>query len=217
VLGVDPTKLPVNPLVERLARQLGSKELKDQIEAVDAVEVEAVDAPTEDDEGGEAGKRPVQLHTAVETDATEAPTTLPDVVGDFGVGADTTQTKLLVGRLGGRCQYPPDARWWRVLFLDVDVNRWILVLEDDIKDHQIVKDPRIPGGAIDYMWVKADTPVGPGDLKTDPRNLFLTGGFTRAGDFDTSVRGDTYSPASGLICEAITPGGCGPSTPRPKP
>ena len=155
---------------------------------------------------------PIGNGAAVDPGAIAAATDL----SDFGIKPNSTALTVLVGFLGGRKQYAPDDRWWRSLFLNPALTEWVVIDEEQILEAYRANDDRCPGGSLDYIWVKSETPIGSGGLQTDPRNLFLTGGFTRAGDFATSVRGDTYSPASGLICEAITPGGCTGKSPGPR-
>jgi hypothetical protein len=106
---------------------------------------------------------------------------------------------------------------WRLLFVDVHLSEWLLFDEADAVMNYRAKDPKAIGGALDYVWVKSEAAVGAGNASNPPETIFLTGAFTRAGDFASSLRGDTYSSPSGLICDAVTPGGCGGRTLTSKP
>lgn len=129
-------------------------------------------------------------------------------VGTFGVAAGSEQVRVFVGLLGGRVKRDNN-ELWRVLFYDSNLSDWLLVLENDVVYARRVNDRTAPEGLRDYVWVKADGKVAHGNANRSPEALFLSGDFIRAGDFTTTLRGDTFSSASGLLCEATTPGCCG--------
>jgi hypothetical protein len=120
--------------------------------------------------------------------------------------ANLPDLSLFAGFLGGQVDH--DNTKWRLLYLDARLNNWLLVPEDDIVVHQRLEDDRAPSGKRDALWVRGSATVvqGSGSRETDGR--FLVGEFTRAGDFAASTTGGTFSAASGLLCEATTPGCC---------
>jgi hypothetical protein len=184
-------KLPPHPIVVSLAETLGSDKVKVVLGGRKPLGAPAPDAALED--------------------------VLPTQIGDFGTLAGSPEIKCITGYIGGQCTYPSSSIWWQILFLDANLRNWIIVDRQQILYSDRRDDREAAAGKRDFIWVKADTLIAHGDPQTDPKNLFLTGAFTRAGDYETSVRGDTHSSASGLICDAITPGGCTSNTPRPRP
>jgi hypothetical protein len=137
-------------------------------------------------------------------------------VDKFGTGSLSPEVVIFGGYLGGRVDDHKsgvaevvDNKYWKVLFLDATVSEWLLVPRNQILLHDRVADDKAAYGLRDLLWVRADAQVGSGDRTKSAAALFLSGGFTRAGDFAPSVTGGTQpSPNSGLLCEAITPGCC---------
>jgi hypothetical protein len=117
--------------------------------------------------------------------------------------ADFPDLTLFAGFLGGQVQYR-----WRVLYLDSCLHSWLLVEEDDILVHQRLTDNRAPSGLRDVLWVRGTANVVQGSGPQSSQGHFLVGEFTRAGDFAASTTGGTFTAASGLLCEATTPGCC---------
>jgi hypothetical protein len=115
---------------------------------------------------------------------------------------------LVAGYLGAQVKHASKA--WRLFYLDSRLESWLLVLEDDIVTHQRLEDDHAPSGSRDVLWIKSTAILvrgsGSGARATDGR--FLVGEFTKAGDFAASTTGGTFSAATGLLCEATTPGCC---------
>jgi hypothetical protein len=113
---------------------------------------------------------------------------------------------LIAGYLGGSVSR--EGVPWRLVYLDARLDTWLLVNEDDIVVHQPPTDEKAPFGERDMLWVDASANLlrGSGPRTNDGR--FLVGELTRAGDFAASSTGGTFSAATGLLCEATTPGCC---------
>jgi hypothetical protein len=120
--------------------------------------------------------------------------------------ANLPDLSLFAGFLGGPVEH--DRATWRLLYLDSRLNNWLLVPEDDIVVHQLLDDDRAPSGKRDALWVRGSATVVQGSGSGAIEGRFLVGEFTRAGDFAASTTGGTFSAASGLLCEATTPGCC---------
>ena len=101
------------------------------------------------------------------------------------------------GFLGGRVSR--ERKNWRVLYLDSRLVSWLLVDEKGIIHREKVKDDKAPSGEHDVIWVAADAAVGRGSGAQPVEARFLTGEFTRAGDFDASPAAGT-GPSTGVFC-----------------
>jgi hypothetical protein len=184
-----PTDLPVHPLVAGLAANARGGALAAAIQR-------AHDG---------AGVRPAAAGRAI----------LPDAqINAFGTPPDTPPIVTIAGYLGGCVANPHDdsSPWWQVLFLNSTVSKWVTIRIDDILLHSRMQDPTAAFNERDVLWVKADAPMGEGDASMPSEAPFLAGGFVRAGDFSTSLTPFTTASASGLLCEAITPGCCTPKS-----
>jgi hypothetical protein len=111
---------------------------------------------------------------------------------------------LFAGFVGSLVSH--DGITWRLVYLDARLDSWLLVQETDIVAHQRMTDDT--SGERDVLWVNATANLvrGSGPRTNDGR--FLVGELTRAGDFAASTSGGTFSAATGLLCEATTPGCC---------
>jgi hypothetical protein len=120
--------------------------------------------------------------------------------------ANLPDLSLFAGFLGGQVDH--DNTKWRLLYLDARLDNWLLVPEAEIVVHQRLRDRNAPSALRDALWVRGTATVvrGSGSRATEGR--FLVGEFTRAGDFAATTTGGTFSAASGLLCEATTPGCC---------
>lgn len=120
--------------------------------------------------------------------------------------ADLPELSLFAGFLGGQVVRGEDR--WRLVYLDSRLYSWLLVQEDDILVHQRLADDHAPSGLRDVLWVRGNANVLQGSGAQSTAGRFLVGEFTRAGDFAASTSGGTFSAATGLLCEATTPGCC---------
>jgi hypothetical protein len=137
------------------------------------------------------------------------------------------QTRMIVG-LAGSPDVPElvtfagyvgpvvtqQSKEWCVFYLDTRLLTWLLVPVDGIVYRDPVVDDKAPCGIQDVLWVKADTSVGHGSGSLTLEGQFLTGEFTRAGDFEAAPTGGTLGAATGVFCEARSPGCCKPCTVR---
>jgi hypothetical protein len=92
----------------------------------------------------------------------------------------------------------------------------LLVDDGGILAHSDVQDDGVPfTQKRDVIWVKADAAVGRGRASNSVQAQFLTGDFTRAGDFEAPPSGGTLAAATGIFCQARTAGCCyGPRSRR---
>ena len=125
---------------------------------------------------------------------TTAPTT---------AATSTSQLVTFTGYLGHTIGWP-GGQQWRLLFLDLRMDCWLLVEESGIVDTGKVRDDTAPSSKCDLIWVKADAAVGVGRGSQSDEARFLTGQFTRAGDSDTSWAGGTHTATTGAFCGAST-------------
>jgi hypothetical protein len=99
---------------------------------------------------------------------------------------------------------------WTLLYLDPQLSSWLLVPTEGIVARDRILDEHAPHKERDVIWVTGDASVGVGNGSLSVQAQFLTGEFTRAGDFEVSPNGGTMAAATGIFC----PGGCKPRTPR---
>jgi hypothetical protein len=97
---------------------------------------------------------------------------------------------------------------WLVLYHDTWLQRWLLVKETDVLYSASVTDDTSPSGKRDVIWVRADASVSGGSGSRSVEARFLTGEFTRAGDYGAPPTGGTLAAATGVFCEARTASCC---------
>jgi hypothetical protein len=114
------------------------------------------------------------------------------------------ELSLFAGFLGGKVSR--DTTDWRVLYLDSRLQNWLLVPEDEIVVYERLDDHHAPSKKRDALWVRGGATVVSGSGSESVEGRFLVGEFTRAGDFAATTSGGTFSAATGLLCEATTPG-----------
>jgi len=129
-----------------------------------------------------------------------------DLADAFAEQANIPGLSLFAGFLGG--SVTRDKAPWRLLYLDSRLDTWLLVQQSDIIVHQRLKDENAPSGMRDVLWVNATANLVRGSGPQTGDGRFLVGQLTRAGDFAASSTGGTFSAATGLLCEATTPGCC---------
>ena len=121
---------------------------------------------------------------------------------------DLPELVLFAGYAGAVVKRPGTQADWQLFYLDPQLFRWMLVNGEAIKHHKEIKDEKLPSGSCDYLWLVTDAQVAHGHGPKTIEQRFLTGEFTRAGDFETPPRGGTYSGTTGVFCEARTPTCC---------
>ena len=99
---------------------------------------------------------------------------------------------------------------WVLVYRDWRMTTWLLVEGAGILHHEkLLEDGTDPRGR-DVLWVRRDTAVGRGSGPQSAEARFLTGQFTRAGDFDQLETGGQSSPETGLFCPTTPLCNCGP-------
>jgi hypothetical protein len=127
----------------------------------------------------------------------------------------TPELVTFVGYLGN--QRSRGGITWVYLYLNWAMSECLLIEKDGIVRWSQIKDDDADWDKRDVLWVKADAQVivAPG---TDALEVqFLSGQFTRAGDFEAGPDGGTTAGATGVFCEARSVGCCKPrTTKRPR-
>ncbi len=124
----------------------------------------------------------------------------------FANQANLPSLSLFAGFLGG--PVTENGETWRLLYLDSRLDSWMLVPEDAIVVHQQLTDDKAPSSRRDVLWVDGTANLVHGSGPRTNHGRFLVGELTRAGNFAASTSGGTFSAATGLLCEATTPGCC---------
>jgi hypothetical protein len=124
----------------------------------------------------------------------------------LAASSDVPELVTFAGYLGGTLQRGNET--WRLLYLDTRLQAWLLVQDAHILYTAKVSEDASPGGDRDVIWVSDDAPVGRGSGAQSLQARFLTGEFTRAGDFEAPPAGGTPAAATGVFCEARTPFCC---------
>ncbi len=103
---------------------------------------------------------------------------------------------------------PDKPNEWILVYLDITLQRWMLVRGQDIVASHEVNDPSLPFGGYHTMLVRREAPCRYGTGPYAVQQEFLTGDIMSAGDFAASPgTGGTYGPRTGLLCTAGTPEG----------
>ena len=117
---------------------------------------------------------------------------------------DVPDLSLFAGFLGAEVEHA-GTTWW-LFYLDARLHTWLLVPKADIVVYKQLDDDKAPDGKRDFLWINAGAKLLGGSGSRTIEGLFLVGEFTRAGDFAATSAGGTFSAATGLLCEATTPG-----------
>jgi hypothetical protein len=127
--------------------------------------------------------------------------------------ADVPKLVSFVGYLGATITHPAsaaadDTNQWCILYLDWDLHSWLLIETAAIARRLVVDDQNTTEDPHDVIWVRADGAVARGNGSLSTEAQFLSGDFTRAGDFEAGPTGGTLSASTGVFCEARSPGCC---------
>jgi hypothetical protein len=144
-----------------------------------------------------------QLVTAIQGAPAAGAAAAPGPTTPSTAATSTSQLITFTGYLGPTIG-SPGGQPWRLLYLDLRMECWLLIEESGIVDAQTVRDDEAPSGKCDVIWVKADAAVGAGRGSLSDEARFLTGQFTRAGDSETSWTGGTHTATTGVFCGAST-------------
>jgi hypothetical protein len=151
--------------------------------------------------------------------AAPAPTILLGATGnppdDLAQGDGVPNLIPFTGFLGGTMPHPYSGVPWRVLYLDVPLQTWLVVEDGEIGATQLMADLAAPTGQRDVVWIGMNAPVGTGSGPQSVEARFLTGEFTRAADFDDSpAAGGSAGAATGVFCQGRSIGCCTPKSRR---
>jgi hypothetical protein len=102
---------------------------------------------------------------------------------------------------------------WRQFYLDLSLRRCLWIDDNAIVAHRELKDEELKPAVRDMIWVKADAQIVVANAAAAAEVQFLTGEFTRAGDFDVDAMAGALSPATGKFC-GRSPACCAGKTPR---
>jgi len=127
---------------------------------------------------------------------------------DLAGASELPELVIFAGFLGDTVTHPGAGKDWRLLYLDWRLLTWLLVQEDGIVLAEKVSDETAPSGMRDVIWVKAEASVRSGSGPQSVEARFLTGEFTRAGDFEAPLTGGTFAGSTGVFCEAKTVNCC---------
>jgi hypothetical protein len=112
------------------------------------------------------------------------------------------------GYLAEKVSHPGGGGDWQVLYTDLPLVKWLLVEDKGILYNMTIHDDSSPFEKRDVIWVDEDASVGMGMGSQSVEARFLTGEFTRAGDFGAPPAGGTIAASTGVFCEARTAGCC---------
>jgi hypothetical protein len=208
-VSVVAVNLSPHPIVENLAEELRGKSnaLQDTIRQL-AGETPAA-ATARDDEGGRTASDWADENNDDNNADSGGGAADPQVLADaLARTPDLPDLVTFSGFLGGVVD-DSSGEFWQLLYLDAKLLTWLLVQKDGIVYRDRIKDERAFGGQRDVLWVQADTAVGRGSRPQSAQTRFLRGAFTAAGDFAASLPVGTSAPATGIFCDAQTPGCCG--------
>jgi hypothetical protein len=136
------------------------------------------------------------------------------LVNEFATESNLPELVTFAGYVGGilKDDYGPTKARWLQLYLDGKLRTWLLVERRGIVFRGTIEDKSALGGQRDVIWAKADASVKRGTGTQSAQSRFLSGDFTSAGDFSASLTAGTVSAATGIFCDAQTPGCCGRPT-----
>jgi hypothetical protein len=148
-------------------------------------------APRPEQAPGETGAQPEAVVTQV-----------PATPRDLAEASDVPEVIPFLGFRGGSVQQPGGTDF-RMVYIDVGLQDWLLVEESGIQRYEDVEDRTVPGQRRQMLWVDVSAAVGRGHGPQSVEARFLTGDFTRAGDFEPP-RGGGGGSSTGVFCEART-------------
>jgi hypothetical protein len=117
----------------------------------------------------------------------------------------------LVGFIDGTIVNPATNNNWVLVYCDWRMTTWWLIEGAGI--HHLDTLPESGPDtdfAYDVVWVDRDTAIGRGSGPQSAEARFLTGQFTRAGDFDRWETGGQSAAETGLFCPNTPLCNCGP-------
>jgi hypothetical protein len=135
--------------------------------------------------------------SAMEVSAASSSATPHQLADALAESSNVPELVAFAGFLGGRVTHEKTV--WQLLYLDSRLRSWLMFEKDEIIGRDRVNDKSAPSGQHDVIWVAADAAVGRGGGSQPVEARFLTGQFTRAGDFDASPAGGAGA-STGVFC-----------------
>ena len=135
---------------------------------------------------------------------------LPGPAAALPAASALPELVTLVGFVDGTIANPASGNNWVLVYRDWRMTTWLLVEAAGILHYDTVPDDGTDLQARQVLWVRRDTAVGRGSGPQSAEARFLTGQFTRAGDFDQLETGGQSSPETGLFCPTTPLCNCGP-------
>lgn len=139
---------------------------------------------------------------------------LPGPAGALPPATALPELVTLVGFVDGTIVNPATGSNWVLVYRDWRMTSWWLVEGVGILHYDAVPDDGTDPQARQVLWVNRDTAVGRGSGPQSAEARFLTGEFTRAGDFDYSETGGQSAAETGLFCPNTPLCNCGPRSRR---
>jgi hypothetical protein len=124
---------------------------------------------------------------------------------NLGAAPGVPELVTFVGFVSGLVTQPGGSGNWVLMYLDGQLRNWLLVEGEGIVHNDTINDDGAPNAKRDKLWVRPDAAVGVGRGPQSDAARFLTGEFTRAGDFEAAPGGGTRGPSTGAFCGANTP------------
>jgi hypothetical protein len=124
---------------------------------------------------------------------------LPDAGAADQAPAELPELVIFEGFTGNTFDRPA-ATTWQQFYLDPVLFCWLIVEGKRIRYSKRIEDKESPTDGCDYIWVEADALVGSGSGKQPVEATFLTGEFTRAGDFEAASTAGRSGRATGPFC-----------------
>lgn len=110
---------------------------------------------------------------------------------------EVVPTRIVHGYLGG---FVDEDNVWRVIYLDAELQTWIIAADASIRDRRTVKDEAAPTGSRDVIWLDREDRIISGQWPQTVKGRFLSGDFIRFADFEAEPNGGTFPSPSGLFC-----------------
>ena len=123
-------------------------------------------------------------------------------------GAESPDRRSFVGYLGRTFNH--GGVEWSILYRDLSLETWLIIETQGIVGRRRIFAAAGSGSPadLDVLWVLVDATVGQGGRSLSSLGAFLSGQFTRAGDFEASPSGGTLDASTGVFCEGRSPGCC---------
>jgi hypothetical protein len=109
-----------------------------------------------------------------------------------------------VGFVSGWIERPGTDTRWLLMYPEAQPQSWLLLEGSGIVHTGTMANEVAPEGPRNVVWVRRDAAVGTGSGPQSDEARFLTGEFTRAGDFYAAPAGGTNAASTGVFCGGNT-------------